>query len=72
MLAVLSTLYSFSVWRKNELAHDAEEEALAAAGAQSYLGFHLQRVNGLLTSDQARKRLMQASEEHRAARSAGR
>jgi hypothetical protein len=67
VVAALSTLYSFSVWRRNELAHAAEEEALAEAGAQSYLGFHLQRVNGLLTSDQARKRLMQASEEHREA-----
>ena len=36
----------------------AEDEALAEAGAQSYLGFHLQRVNGMLSSEQARKRLM--------------
>ena len=38
---------------------------MKAAGAQSYLGFHLQRVNGLLASDQHRKRLMRAAEEHR-------
>lgn len=67
VLAAASTLISIRMWRKNEQAHAAEEEALAAAGAQSYLGFHLQRVNGLLSSDQARKRLMQASEEHREA-----
>jgi hypothetical protein len=67
LLAAASTLYSIAIWRKNEQARAAEEEALAEAGAQSYLGFHLQRVNGLLTSDQARKRLMQASEEHREA-----
>jgi len=67
VLAAASTLISIQMWRKNDKAHAAEEEALAAAGAQSYLGFHLQRVNGLLSSDQARKRLMQASEEHREA-----
>jgi hypothetical protein len=67
LMAIASTLYSIITWRKNEAARTAEEEALAEAGAQSYLGFHLQRVNGLLSSDQARKRLMQASEEHREA-----
>jgi hypothetical protein len=67
LLAAASTLYSITMWRKNEAARVDEEQALAAAGAQSYLGFHLQRVNGLLTSDQARKRLMQASEEQREA-----
>lgn len=67
VLAAASTLLSIHMWRKYDRAHEAEEEALAAAGAQSYLGFHLQRVNGLLSSDQARKRLMQASEEHREA-----
>lgn len=67
VIAALSTAFSIWVWRRNEEAHRAEEEALAEAGAQSYLGFHLQRVNGLLSSDQARKRLMQASEEQREA-----
>lgn len=67
VIAAASTLLSIHMWRKYDRAQVAEEEALAAAGAQSYLGFHLQRVNGLLSSDQARKRLMQASEEHREA-----
>ena len=67
VIATVSTIFSILVWRKNETAHRAEEEALAAAGAQSYLGFHLQRVNGLLSSDQSRKRLMKASEEMREA-----
>jgi hypothetical protein len=65
LAAVAATLASILMWRRNEQAARAEEAALAEAGAQSYLGFHLQRVNGLLSSDQARKRLMQASEEHR-------
>jgi len=66
-IAVAATVASILMWRRNDRAAKAEEEALAEAGAQSYLGFHLQRVNGLLSSDQARKRLMQASEEHREA-----
>jgi hypothetical protein len=67
LIAAASTVFSIAVWRRNEDAHAAEEEALAAAGAQSYLGFHLQRVNGLLSSDQSRKRMMQANEELREA-----
>jgi len=50
-----------------ERAGRAEEEALAEAGAQSYLGFHLQRVNGLLSSDANRKKLMTAAEFHKKA-----
>jgi hypothetical protein len=67
LIAAASTAFSIAVWRRNEDAHAAEEEALAAAGAQSYLGFHLQRVNGLLSSDRSRKRMMQANEELREA-----
>ena len=64
-LAAISTAVSVAMWRMNEAAERAEEEALAEAGAQSYLGFHLQRVNGLISNDQARKRLMQVTEEQR-------
>jgi hypothetical protein len=53
-------------------AAQLEEEALAEAGAQSYLGFHLQRVNGLLSDDQARKRIMAAAEAFRVATAAWR
>jgi hypothetical protein len=56
---------SFLEYKRMEQAEQEEADALKAAGAQSYLGFHLQRVNGLLASDQHRKRLMQAAEEHR-------
>jgi hypothetical protein len=59
------TAMSFLEYKRMEQAQGEEAEALKAAGAQSYLGFHLQRVNGLLASDQHRKRLMQAAEEHR-------
>jgi hypothetical protein len=65
ILAAIITGMSFLEYKRMEQAQVEEAEALKAAGAQSYLGFHLQRVNGLLASDQHRKRLMQAAEEHR-------
>jgi hypothetical protein len=66
-VAVLSVL--ISIWFRSAVtrAAKAEDEALTAAGAQSYLGFQIQRVNGLLSSDQHRKALMGAAEEHRIA-----
>jgi hypothetical protein len=64
LLASVTVLVSFVFRSRMERAARAEEEALAEAGAQSYLGFHLQRVNGLLSSDQNRRQLMTAAEEH--------
>jgi hypothetical protein len=45
----------------------AEEQALDDAGATSYLGFQLQRVNGLLANDANRKALMDVAGARRAA-----
>lgn len=67
VLAAAVTAASFVLNQKMVRAREDESEALAAAGAESYLGFHLQRVNGLLDSEQARKRLIDASEEHETA-----
>lgn len=67
LVALVSLLASVFTRNHKERARQAEEEALAAAGAQSYLGFHLQRVNGMLSSEAARKRLMAAADEHRRA-----
>ncbi|NLA36544.1 MAG: hypothetical protein GX868_12805, partial [Actinobacteria bacterium] len=53
--------------RRIQAEADAEAKALAGFGAQSYLGFHIQRVNGLFDSDQARRSLMAAAEAQRAA-----
>jgi hypothetical protein len=50
-----------------ELARKAETEALAAAGARSYIGFHLQRVHGLVQGQHNRQRLAHAAEDHRRA-----
>jgi hypothetical protein len=65
IIAAVITGMSFLEYKRMEQAQVEEADALKAAGAQSYLGFHLQRVNGLLASDQHRKRLIQAAEEHR-------
>ncbi len=65
LLALVATAMSVMTWRAMVAAHHDEDEALAGAGAQSYLGFHLQRVNGLLSSDRARRDMMQAAENQR-------
>ncbi len=65
LVAVAAVLVSIVYWRKLESARSAEDDALADAGAESYLGFHLQRVNNLLSSDTGRRRLITAAEEHR-------
>ena len=69
IVAAVVTALSFIQNQRMERARKAEEMALAEAGAQSYLGFHLQRVNGLLDSQAARQRLMQAAADHEAAMS---
>ena len=65
LVAIGAVLVSLFYWRRMESARNDEEAALADAGAQSYLGFHLQRVNSLLSSDIGRRRLIKAAEEHR-------
>jgi hypothetical protein len=66
-IAAAAVTVSMIYWRRAEAAGKAEAEALEAAGAHSYLGFHLQRVNGLLGSDAHRRRLLQVAEEQREA-----
>ncbi len=65
VIAIAAVLVSIVYWRRLESARVAEDDALADAGAESYLGFHLQRVNNLLSSDSSRRRLITAAEEHR-------
>jgi hypothetical protein len=65
LLAVAAVAVSLAYWQRMNVARSREDVALAAAGAQSYLGFHLQRVNSLLSSDVGRQRLITAAEEHR-------
>lgn len=65
VIAAAAVVVSMIYWRRAEAAGRAESEALEAAGAHSYLGFHLQRVNGLLGSDSHRRRLLQVAEAQR-------
>lgn len=69
-LAIATTVVSLAFRRRMDNAERAEEEALAEAGAQSYLGFHLQRVNGLLGNDDDRQRLMTAADSRKHAMTA--
>ncbi len=50
-----------------ERAHQQEKKALDAAGAESYLGFHVQRIDGLVSNEHSRRRLLTAASEHRVA-----
>jgi hypothetical protein len=67
LLAVAATTASIVFWLRMERARRDEERALASAGANSYLSFQINRVNGLLTNDHARRQMMRAAEDHRAA-----
>lgn len=71
--ATAATMVTLAVSKRSVVsATEAEEAALSAAGAQSYLGFHLQRVNGMLSSVETRRRLTTAAELHRKALAAWR
>lgn len=65
--AGIATILSFIQWRSAEQRADEHDAALADAGAASYLGFHLQRVNSLVSDDQNRRRLVRAAEDFREA-----
>lgn len=67
LFAAVATGISMLYWRRMENARAKENDVLEQAGATSYLGFHLQRVNGLLATDQNRRRLMEAAEAYREA-----
>lgn len=67
LLAMGMTAYSARYWQRMEKARREEELALEAAGAQSYMTFQINRVNGLLANDHHRKQMMKAAEYHRAA-----
>jgi hypothetical protein len=66
-VALLAMLSSVVTRGRLERARRAERNALAGVGASSYLGFHLQRVNGMLSDEAGRRRLLVAAEtNHRA------
>lgn len=65
LFAAVSAVISMIYWQRWNRARTREHEVLDEAGADSYLGFHLQRVERLLSGQQQRRRLMAASEAHR-------
>jgi hypothetical protein len=50
-------------------AQRAMQRALAEAGAESYMTFQMERVDGLLSNENGRRRLLAAAETHRTAAS---
>lgn len=66
-LAMVALAVSVQYWRQLSRAAALEREVLAEAGANSYLAFQIQRVNGLVVSDSQRRQLVRADEAHRAA-----
>ena len=71
-VAALTTVVSILFRRRMEKAQAAEEEALARAGKESYIGFQLQRVDRMLDGQKSLARVAQASEEKRVATDAWR
>lgn len=65
--AVVATVYSARQWQHMNEARRAEQEALDAVGATSYLTFQIARVNGLVANDRHRQDLLDAAEYHGAA-----
>jgi hypothetical protein len=65
--ASLSMGWVHSTRQTAQQTSEVEADALRLAGAQSYLGFHLQRVNGMLSSAETRRRLGAAADLHRKA-----
>jgi hypothetical protein len=69
-VAMLTTLVSIAFRRRMVKAQRLERAALEAAGADTYLGFHLQRVNTILEGQEQRGRFAEAVEQHRKATTA--
>jgi hypothetical protein len=67
---MLTTLVSIAFRRRMVKAQRLERAALEAAGADTYLGFHLQRVNTILEGQEQRGRFAEAVEQHRKATTA--
>lgn len=65
LFAAVAAAISLVYWLRWTRARSRESAVLDQAGADTYLGFHLQRVEKLLSNEQQRRRLMAASEAHR-------
>ena len=66
-VAALTTLVSIVFRRRMEKARMLEEDALARAGKESYIGFQIQRIDRMLDGQRSLARVALASEEKRVA-----
>jgi hypothetical protein len=66
-IGLLTILLAFIYRARIETAQRSEQSALADAGANSYLSYMVQRVNGMFDDTDARRRLVGITEEHRSA-----
>lgn len=64
-IGLITVLLSFVYRARVEAAQRSERKALAQAGADSYLTFMVQRVDGIFSSTEQRKRLIAVAEDHR-------
>ena len=66
-MAAITLVLGIVMRHRKTSAERLERAALASAGAESYIGFHIQRMNELLDQQANRKRLAEAAAAHRAA-----
>ncbi|MEO6988925.1 MAG: hypothetical protein ABI239_09800 [Aquihabitans sp.] len=66
-IGVITILLTLVYRARVEAAHMAERKALAQAGADSYLSFVVQRVDGMFSGTEQRKRLTAVADDHRTA-----
>jgi hypothetical protein len=67
VVAIVTTMVSIVFRRRMEKARKAERDALARAGAETYLAFRLQRMNSMFDDGTDRSRLAHAIGAHREA-----
>ena len=69
LVALAAGVSAFPILQLRRLAEARvqEDEALDEAGAQSYLGLHIQRVNSLISNNERRSEMLVADEHYRLA-----
>lgn len=64
-IGLITVLLTFVYRARVEAAQRSERKALAQAGADNYLTFVVQRVDGMFSNTEQRKRLIAVAEDHR-------
>jgi hypothetical protein len=67
VIGLVTILMAFMFRARVEAVQRMEQSALADAGADSYLGYVVGRVNGMMEDTEARRRRLAVAEDHRAA-----